>query len=115
MQASIWLLAALVSAAGSAAAAQPLPGSIDPNAAAPAVQYESVFSAYRPYQEPVVAPWRDVNDEVARAGGHVGIMGGAAGHGAHGKQAVKPPTVTTEGGQPPIRSAPTAPAAGHSH
>ena len=45
----------------------------------PPVKYESPFAGYVPYREKDVAPWRDVNDEVARAGGHAGIFGG---HGA---------------------------------
>jgi hypothetical protein len=116
MQTDILLLAALVSAAASAGAAQPLPRSTDPNAPIPGVQYESVFSGYQPYREPEVTPWRDVNDEVARAGGHVGIMGGASGHGSHGKSTAKSPTAKTERDQPPVGSAPKAPAAGaHTH
>jgi hypothetical protein len=116
MEAKILLLAALISAAAAADAAQLLSGSTDPNAPVSGVQYESVFSTYRPHQEPAIAPWRDVNDEVARVGGHVGITGGAGAHGAHGKDPAKPATVTTEGGQPPLRSAPKAPAGGaHTH
>jgi hypothetical protein len=113
VQTKILSLVALVSAAASAGAAQPLPRSTDPNAPVPGVQYESVFSGYRLHQEPAIAPWRDVNDEVARAGGHVGIMGGAGGHGSHGKSTAKSPTAS---GQPPVGSAPKAPAGGaHTH
>jgi hypothetical protein len=57
----------------SAAKADP----VDPNARAPAVEYESAFTGYAPYREEKLAPWRDVNDEVARAGGHIGILRGA--------------------------------------
>ena len=114
MQTKILLLATLVSAAAPAAAAQPLSRSTDPNATAPSVQYESVFSAYRPHQEPSIAPWRDVNDEVARTGGHVGIMGGAGGHRSHGT--AKSPSATTKSGESPLRSAPKGPAGGaHTH
>ena len=67
------------------------PHPADPAAPVPAVKYESAFSGYRGFREEPIAHWRDVNDEVARAGGHIGIVGGAqGGHGAS-KPAVKPP------------------------
>jgi len=47
----------------------------------PSVKYESVFTGYRPFIDEKLAPWRDVNDEVGRVGGHIGIFGG--GHGGH--------------------------------
>jgi hypothetical protein len=116
MQANPLLLAALMSAAAAANAAQPLSGSTDPKSGVPSGQYESVLSGYRPYEEPAIAAWRDVNDEVARVGGHVGIMGSAGGHGAHGKDPAKSATETTESGQPPMPSTPKPPAGGpHSH
>lgn len=67
-----------------AAAQQPGPrGSpADPAAPAPAFQYESAFTDYRGLRETPLAPWREVNDEVARVGGHIGIMRGP--HGRHG-------------------------------
>jgi hypothetical protein len=66
-----------------AAAQQPAvaPHPADPAAPAPAVKYESAFSGYRGFREEPLVPWRGVNDEVARVGGHLGIVGGA-GHGA---------------------------------
>jgi hypothetical protein len=60
------------------------PDAADPNVAVPALIYESAFTGYAPYRDVKVAPWRDVNDEVARAGGHIGIVGGAGGRPAHG-------------------------------
>ena len=111
----IFLSALLPFAALQAAAQQPAASPADPRAPAPPARYESVFSTYQPFQEPAVAPWRALNDEVGRIGGHIGIMGGAGGHAGHGS-GPKPPEVTTEGGQPPIRSAPKAPASGaHAH
>lgn len=67
-----------------AQAQQPMakPHPADPNAAAPAVQYESAFAGYTPYRDEKLASWRDVNDEAARAGGHIGIFGGGA-HAGH--------------------------------
>jgi ABC-type taurine transport system ATPase subunit len=32
------------------------------------------YDAYQPYQEEALKPWREVNDEVARIGGHAGIF-----------------------------------------
>ena len=79
-------------AAAQQQAARPHPA--DP---VPAVKYESAFSGYRGFREEPFAPWRDVNDEVARAGGHIGIVGGAhAGHGAS-KPAAKPPVQSPAG------------------
>lgn len=60
-----------------AAQQQPKPSAADPAAPAPAVKYESVFSGYRGHRDEPLAPWREVNDEVARAGGHIGILRGA--------------------------------------
>ena len=107
------LLAALISAA-SANAAQPLPGSTDPKAAVPSMQYESAFSDYRPYREPPTAPWQDLNGEVARIGGHAGSMGSAPGDGSRGNELAEPAPVATEAGQVPARSAPKPPA-GNAH
>lgn len=60
-----------------------------PDAAVPAVKYESAFAGYTPYRDEKLAPWRDVNDEVARVGGHIGIVGGA-GHAGHRTAPPKP-------------------------
>jgi hypothetical protein len=45
-----------------------------PEARVPAVTYRSAFQDYRPYREQELASWRAVNEEVARVGGHVGVM-----------------------------------------
>lgn len=67
------------------------------DAAVPAVKYESAFAGYTPYRDEKLAPWREVNDEVARVGGHIGIVGGA-GHAGHG--AAKPkPAASSVGGK----------------
>ena len=65
------------------------PDPADPAAPVPPVKHESPFAGYAPYREQDVAPWRDVNDEVARAGGHAGIFRGDGGQ-ATGKPAAKP-------------------------
>jgi hypothetical protein len=71
---------------------QARPSPADPAVPVPAVRHESAFTGYRGFREEPLAPWRDANDEAARAGGHAGIMGGA--HRGHGsaQPAAKPPT-----------------------
>lgn len=100
-------------AIGQSSAAAPNP--TDVNARAPAIKYESAFAGYAPYREEKPAPWRDVNDEVARVGGHIGIFRGA-GHGAGAPGPVKPAlgepagsSIRQPAGQPPLRRAPQAP------
>lgn len=88
--------------AAHASAQQPAatPHPADPAAPVPATKYESAFTGYRAFREEPVSPWRGVNDEVARAGGHVGIVGGAGRAGqVHGSGAAGPAA-------PPAQSAP---------
>jgi hypothetical protein len=86
-------LAVFATLASHAAAQQPaaMPHPADPAAPAPAMKYESALTGYRGFREEPLAPWRGVNDEVARVGGHAGVLGGA--HGGHPapKPAAKPP------------------------
>lgn len=51
----------------------------DANARAPDTRYDSAFTGYQPYRAQKLAPWRELNDDVHKAGGHIGIVGGAAG------------------------------------
>lgn len=51
----------------------------DATLAVPVIQYHSAFASYSRYREQKLSPWRELNDEVHRAGGHIGIFGGAAG------------------------------------
>ena len=51
----------------------------DAGARVPETRYESAFSSYQPYREQKLAPWRSVNDDVHKAGGHLGVVGGASG------------------------------------
>ena len=67
---------------GPLAAAQPAVANTnpaDPAAPVPVLEYESAFKGYRSFRETPLAPWRDVNDEVARVGGHLGIVRGQSG------------------------------------
>lgn len=74
-----------------AAAQQARQHAADPQAATPPVRHSSAFTGYRPLGEEKPAPWRDINDEVARIGGHIGIFRSqasgaapaAAGHSGH--------------------------------
>jgi hypothetical protein len=82
MKALIAIAVCAVLAPLAAAQRQPQPSPTDPAVRVPPVNYESAFPGYISYREQAVAPWRDVNDEVARIGGHTGIFGGA-GHSGH--------------------------------
>jgi hypothetical protein len=63
----------------------------DPAVTVPPARYTSAFAGYQPLGDEKTAPWRDVNDEVARVGGHLGIFRNqatgaapaAAGHAGH--------------------------------
>lgn len=97
------------------------PDPAEKDAGVPAVKYESAFEGYVSYREQALAPWREINDEVGRIGGHVGMFRGA-GHAAHGASRPapsKPAAGQPAGephetpGQPPKRGAPQAPQGGH--
>lgn len=92
------LIALAACFAGSAAAQTTgWPDVTDPKAAAPARPYESAFKDYKPYADPEVSRWREVNENVGRLNGHVGHVPrqpeaatrpgtkppAPAGHGAH--------------------------------
>lgn len=89
-----FLLATLAIAAAPLAAADqhrpPVP--TDPAVPVPAMKYDSAFAGYRAYRGQSILPWRDVNDDVARAGGHAGIF---RDHGTHAP--AKPATPPTPG------------------
>ena len=81
----------------------------DSAAAVPPVRYESAFTGYTPFRDQEVTRWRELNDEAAHIGGHIGIMRGA-GPGAGKPASGKPPQAPQ-----PQRSAPKAPAGGPLH
>lgn len=88
------------------AAAEPSAGRNDPanpEAPVPAFQYESAFKGYHGFRETPLAPWREVNDEVARVGGHIGILraGRDAGSASPGTApSPRPPAPTAPGSGP---------------
>lgn len=53
------------------------PSAAKADARVPETKYDSAFAGYQPFREQKLAPWREVNDEVHKAGGHIGIFGGA--------------------------------------
>lgn len=86
-------------------------------AAASAPTYVSPFQGYRRFDaESPVKPWRQANEEVREAGGHVGILKGmsspaaatAAGKSPAGGEAPKAPAATPD--KPAAK-----PAGSHSH
>jgi hypothetical protein len=94
MQFRLKLLLCCVAVASPLTAAAQKPaadaGPASPGAAAPPIKYESAFTGYAAHRDEKVAPWREVNDEVARVGGHIGIMRGiAAGTAPQGKPGEK--------------------------
>jgi hypothetical protein len=64
---------ALALAAPAGAQSRPRPD--DPAVKTPPPPHASAYEGYRPFREEDVAPWREVNDEVGRLGGHSGHMG----------------------------------------
>jgi hypothetical protein len=81
----VFALAWLAGCASSALAQQGSPHDpASPSAPVRKPTYVSAFEAYRPLAEPKPAPWREVNEEVRRLGGHAG----------HVKPAAKPPAAT---------------------
>lgn len=56
-------------------AAPPRPAVTEASAPVPATPYNSAFTGYQSYREQNLAPWRALNDEVHKAGGHIGIFG----------------------------------------
>lgn len=68
-----YLLAALVAGAASAEAPK-RPNPIDAQAPVPAPVYRSAFDGYKPIGPEPRAIWREVNEEVGRMGGHIGIL-----------------------------------------
>jgi hypothetical protein len=64
------------------ARAAEVPAAAQAAAPVPAIEYRSAFTGYMPWREQGPTSWREVNDEVARIGGHIGILRGT-GHPGH--------------------------------
>lgn len=84
------LLASIACSVAAQAPARPEPAKAS-KPASPLV-YESVFAGYRPFVDPDVARWREVNDDMARLGGHVGHLPGSL-----------PPRGATPSAKPPAQ------------
>jgi hypothetical protein len=66
--------AAAIALAAGAAHAQSRPKPDDPRSTAPPPARASAYEGYRPYRDEPLAPWREVNGEVGRVGGHAGVV-----------------------------------------
>ena len=91
---TVVLLGACLAAATFASAA--VPPEAQPSAATPEMTYRSAFADYRPFRDEPVTDWRALNDDVAAAGGHIGIMRGT--NAAAGEQRSNKPSA------PPARA-----------
>lgn len=80
---------------GAAAQAPQRPNPADPGAAVPPLRYQPAFADYRPFEEQKIAPWREVNDEVGKAGG-----GHGGGHDMGGMNMSKPPAAPSTASKP---------------
>lgn len=88
------------------------PEAARPDAKAPEIRYESVFQSYRPYQEPELASWTVLNEEVAKTGGHAGIFG-STGQGARGAAASGDSEQPKRGAPAPAKPAAQGSGGGH--
>ena len=89
----------------------PLPQGTSASVAPAPLQYRSAFEGYRAYQEPTARSWREVNEEAASLGGHVGHLKPADTSTA--PRLTKPEATGAAGGAPPAAapaSAATKPA-----
>lgn len=59
---------------GAHAHAQTRPGPDQETPAAASNSYRSAFEGYQSFTEEPLASWREVNDAVARVGGHMGVL-----------------------------------------
>lgn len=99
----LWLCGAgaLMSLSAYAQRSGAMPNPADADARVPEATYQSAFAGYARYRDEKVAPWRDVNEEVARAGGHIGIFSSARGApDAAQPMKVSPASGATPGRQP---------------
>jgi hypothetical protein len=81
-QFALWIMALAHPAAHAQERVSTRSMAADANAPVAEGRYNSAFTGYQRYREQPPATWRDLNDEAHKAGGHIGIFGGA--HGMHG-------------------------------
>ena len=102
---SVILLGACLAAPAPVAAA--VPPEAQPSGPAPEISYRSAFADYRSFREEPVTDWRALNEDVARAGGHAGILRGT-------KAAAGPQRPNNPPGDP-VKSAPARAPDAHRH
>jgi hypothetical protein len=73
------------------------PDPADPKANAPVRPYISAFDGYRPYDDPEIARWRAVNEEMGRLKGHAGHVPASAPAKAGAAIPPKPPVDRRQG------------------
>jgi hypothetical protein len=106
--------AAATLALAAPAGAQSRPRPDDPAVKTPPPASASAFAGYRPFREEEMAPWREVNDEVGRLGGHSGHMTGHVKEMEDAQPAAPQPSSAPSAAQPVRRSdAPGGPKHGH--
>lgn len=79
MDKSISFSLAILVAGCTSAPERPLPVQ-DPQGGAPVPEYRSGLEGYRAFADQALAPWREANEQVRSAGGHVGILKSHGGH-----------------------------------
>ncbi len=84
---AVWLAATLPAAEAADGAGKP--PATEAGARVPETQYNSAFTGYQPFREQKLVPWRELNDDAHKAGGHIGIFGGNSGAAA-GTRAAPP-------------------------
>ncbi|MCZ7566065.1 MAG: hypothetical protein M5U08_21640 [Burkholderiales bacterium] len=88
------LAAAAIALVAGGAYAQSRPKPDLPRAPTAPLSYASPFAGYRTFDDVPLASWREVNDEVGRIGGHVGVLRAEQGGDA------QPATVTAPAAAP---------------
>lgn len=87
------------------ALAQSAPGAVESvhsGAPVPQLEYQSAFENYRPYREQPLASWRDLNEEVARVGGHAGMFAGGHHAGSKPEKSAPANSAREPAGQSPL-------------
>jgi len=96
--------AAATLALAAPAGAQSRPRPDDPAVRTPPPASGSAFEGYRPFRDEEMTPWREVNDEVGRLGGHSGHMTGHVKADAQPQSAAPQPQSGAPAAEPVRRS-----------